>query len=79
MQITNIFRSTLGSDPDLQSDPARRRAGRKAIRLVLQRSNFPWFESNSTALLSLFFYGMGGAIYANPTDYSSVSKSDQLA
>jgi hypothetical protein len=70
MQITNIFRSIFGPDPTYSK-----------IRPVLgwQEVNhgqyyldtFPWFESTYGAP-NQYFYGLGGANYWSPSDYSSV-------
>ena len=70
MQITNIFRSAMGSDPSYAK--IRPVLGWQEGNDSYYTSNFAWFESSFGAP-NQYFYGMGGAIYSTPTDYSSVT------
>ncbi len=69
MEVTNIFRNVLGPDPTFSK-----------IRPMLTSPEgnfsyfttlFPWFEKTHGAP-SQYFYGIGSANYAFPSDYSSV-------
>ena len=68
-QVTNIFRNALGSDPTYSR--IRPVLGYAENSTYLYTAGFPWFEKTFGAP-NQFFYGMGDANYAVPTDYSSV-------
>jgi hypothetical protein len=68
MQIGNIFRGVFGGDPNYNK--IRPVLGWQEDNWQYYTQYFPWFQSSFGAP-SQFFYGMGNAIYLNPTDTSS--------
>ena len=69
MQITNIFRSVMGSDPTYGR--LRPVVAWQQGNAYFYQSNFIWFK-NTYGTPSQYFYGMGNAMYSDGTDFSSV-------
>jgi len=69
MEVTNIFRSVLGADPTYSK--IRPMLTSPEGNVPYLTSVLSWFEKAHGAP-SQYFYGVGSANYAFPTDYSSV-------
>ena len=69
MQATTIFRGVLGADPTYAK--IRPMLGAQETDAGYFAGILPWFEKTFGAP-SNYFYGIGGANYSSPSDYSSV-------